>query len=1107
MEISLEGFSIREYTSKIRDSNVEKCWPFDGNPNKECLPPLSIKKFKWWSHELESGIGKPEVVLQELNEEEEEKETRNMMNCPVCLSFKASTLNAISAHVDSCLSQASKKERKKMRMVEGEMAAKGTKAKQPKKRSITEIFAVAPQVEDMEFDDYDSEDDDKSEENLRVVDIIANVKRKKRKSKENIADLLKIVKKSMKKKTVSSKKGNSPKKENVLRLKGSLQLGLVRKLNSSVSGKSLVSRTKASPKSKKWKRASLLTKQCPKGTGNAVNSILKKNKTASAKTSTVGNVQGVERTKHSRPGEKHVQFSGKRFAYGHSSSSGYLPDSTVLSSMNHQLEKWDHVARTTHMTIVETERRNESAASVVDGGGFEPMNENEGLDERNGHSFIPTFSSSYCRNGQDNGQYFPIESVRLPRDIPLQSQNVARNSSYGRIPGGDIFYQGDATSVPDSCTAPIDRYAAVGSRLNSDVVSLASTSAYSNEKERCQQVFSRDSSENLNRLDLQYSSSLQLSPNDLLTSICSLVDQNQRNPPVYRNDLVMDDFIGLPLNSQGELVKMGSRGKERLNRVKNHSIVHPSTNIRADNIVHPETSSDHFDKDDYVQTQVVKERFRLFPEQSNFKNSDMPTEIGFTEARDTIRREGKGNIQSVHQLGLDLNQMNISSCRCSEYTQKQLEKEKVIWVENDDGSFIPTKQPTMRLMGQDVTVGRSNKDIIGSEDGKVWTDKNVIKEHSPTMAVENSSVSRNFQMERSTLKASTVQSRESQGNACVLLRNDIDPMYAQSYHNWRPNLLPQLASETYPFSYPFAPDGSMNNTLRLPGTDIYGAESHCQCMPLSSTQLLYNQGLSRGCSSFQFPFTSQVCGECFPPSQAQSYSNVLPHWMLNGSQQQGSPLISSQYDADINSNPHSFSRFGFPSIPSPPYQTSLSSQPSQHARFIPRAHDSSSPYSVQRPLIPVPPGFKNNSSINTSYRNMINLKNKLKPLGIKRNRKRPGEQTDSSTTFSKRPTLEIPMEPRDVIGVDKERSSMELNIVGDNRRDGSETSPMVCSSNRESLSRLGPVKLSAGAKHILKPSLNTDQQESRSIHSSIPIESLSNSRNDAQKNPLKIYKL
>ncbi|KAL5731125.1 hypothetical protein ACHQM5_003883 [Ranunculus cassubicifolius] len=124
-------------------------------------------------------------------------------------------------------------------------------------------------------------------------------------------------------------------------------------------------------------------------------------------------MQGVERTKHSRPGEKHVQFSSKRFTHGHSSCSGYLPDSTILSSVNHQLEKWDHAAPTTHMTIVENGRRNESAANVMDGGDFEPMNENEGLDERNGHSFIPTFSSSYYRNGQNNEQYFPVESVML----------------------------------------------------------------------------------------------------------------------------------------------------------------------------------------------------------------------------------------------------------------------------------------------------------------------------------------------------------------------------------------------------------------------------------------------------------------------------------------------------------------------------------------------------------------------------------------------------------------------------------------------------------------------------------------------------------------------
>ncbi|CAA7060731.1 unnamed protein product [Microthlaspi erraticum] len=62
MAVDCEGFSIREYTRNIRSVEVRKCWPFSGDVTGELiqslLPPITVVKFRWWSHELASLLTK-----------------------------------------------------------------------------------------------------------------------------------------------------------------------------------------------------------------------------------------------------------------------------------------------------------------------------------------------------------------------------------------------------------------------------------------------------------------------------------------------------------------------------------------------------------------------------------------------------------------------------------------------------------------------------------------------------------------------------------------------------------------------------------------------------------------------------------------------------------------------------------------------------------------------------------------------------------------------------------------------------------------------------------------------------------------------------------------
>ena len=96
-----------------------KCWPFDHNDGdivESMLPPITVQKFKWWSNELELILKKNSNVDPESSEK---------------LHFKRTPTKSKA------------------------------KSRAPKKRSIVEIFTVAPQVE-RAHDDYEDDDDDDS---------------------------------------------------------------------------------------------------------------------------------------------------------------------------------------------------------------------------------------------------------------------------------------------------------------------------------------------------------------------------------------------------------------------------------------------------------------------------------------------------------------------------------------------------------------------------------------------------------------------------------------------------------------------------------------------------------------------------------------------------------------------------------------------------------------------------------------------------------------------------------------------------------------------------------------------------------------------------------
>ncbi|GFS45417.1 hypothetical protein Acr_00g0095960 [Actinidia rufa] len=199
MAVAFEGFSIREYASMMRDVDVAKSWPFGGESADEIrtvLPPITVKKFRWWSDELELlGRSEERSKICEQNVDQEEIEVNPELS-EMVLGDKLIQSREIKMKKSS---------------------------RTPKKRSIVEIFAVAPQVERVDDDDDDEEEvcsEEKETHNSKVLalaDVVCYLESKgktkkmmAKKKKPNLKD--EAMRKLKKQKRMSKAKKNGLKK-------------------------------------------------------------------------------------------------------------------------------------------------------------------------------------------------------------------------------------------------------------------------------------------------------------------------------------------------------------------------------------------------------------------------------------------------------------------------------------------------------------------------------------------------------------------------------------------------------------------------------------------------------------------------------------------------------------------------------------------------------------------------------------------------------------------------------------------------------------------------------------------------------------------------------
>ncbi|KAB2011242.1 hypothetical protein ES319_D09G006900v1 [Gossypium barbadense] len=1232
MAVVFEGFSIREYASKMRSIDVVKCWPFsgaasssssssddddddddDGNRKiskqtmESFLPPITVTKFRWWSEELDrlkstelaniqSSSNQSDFLQVNLHVGEKSDEGPDMLECPVCGAFAASTVNALNAHVDSCLAQASRKERRQMRM-----SIKGTKSRTPKKRSITEIFAVAPQIHKVDALDDENLLDEGENGSLEELNckIEKPKKKKKKKKKKKVEIVNKFMNKRRKLKTHKNKKQDEliANKENGSKLKPQTPVNFNRKLNNtlcnrgsnaiSILGEKPSLKCMSAKKKSKVVQASKLIVEREKPS-SSVRGILKNpGNSSSGQNSARCNLRATTQAstcgiQHS---VRHVSFSGKDDILGprkkHVASlekniCHVDLDSFELSEKGHQ----NDTDKGFPAREINTSDDEDVSFSTGNGIAVQAMKGKQLLPDIHYNVDIPKFLGP-CILSQEKANQFSDQSLP-PGQVVIDSGNLHMSNQGNQTtfcsppftvaprlfsavkeiqnPFVNSEVCGGVSTTLNSSSQFVDYFGdhnpevAISSKANPRVSLHPSSSAFALSKNVSETApfTSQFASGNVSGHALSHQPLYCLAPNELRGRLCPFLDCKQKNVAI-REKCRDEDFFGLPLNSLGELVQTNSNAKGEFDQLKKPG-PGPGSSNNVNNLVFPRSTDDHsiMKGKHYIGSALPNNQLSLFPAQNHMKENatlHSSARLGASELHGhrkygyCTKSDRRCNCSDC-LMDSDINLINISFTGCGQYDQFWNRKEKDVShaMENAEKMLLNSPTPTMRLMGKDVTICQSSNERQGLADAP------------KSIGLQNSCVDKHFQQEW-LLDPAPGKCKETSVRQFEIARNQAFPRnvlikphesnFFQPGINWQANPEFQnsssitIARDPNPsschFSHPHTshaiydnggdfqePFISRTETLRVSSLLPAVSASHRNSQNINgnSVELESNSNLlNAGKSSFNFPFLHPDNVEHVQPSWCRDSSKSLIPWLLQATQQVQAPSTPSQLFPDVGGicHPHT-ARTSFlinrmvPHFPIASYD---------HNPMIPYSHMESSvgqPSLAHSPLIPSLPVIKP-TSVTLSQRNGIKFKDRMKskfvstrdPDVCQNSRKRPAVKEDYLMKPIKLPNLGIRDNSRAETQLTRENfndiqcnmGTLELEperneesvggwILNESQYDGLGLSAGIDSSKVDAygVTRLGPIKLSPGVKHILKPSQKVDQDNSRLIHSTIPFASV-----------------
>ncbi|CAN6443572.1 unnamed protein product [Victoria cruziana] len=597
-----------------------------------------------------------------------------------------------------------------------------------------------------------------------------------------------------------------------------------------------------------------------------------------------------------------------------------------------------------------------------------------------------------------------------------------------------------------------------------------------------------------------------------------------------RERFVNDDFIGLPLNSQGGLTQLHDH------ILRKHTVVSGPTNaFRLCNTIESGDASGRSSDG----PGAYKHDLNLFSNKRHHKMNDLLNMASQTKSHLL-------ELKNLEQAETDLESKILFGFgpRQTYLPLDHKGKEKT-----NDGNFSSALQsnslPTVRLMGKTVTVGRSSSADEGSKDHIMWSDKEVIAQHSLPFTVSSNFV-RN-------------QSLESE----QIIHPAPEPILAASQFNHKPQLVPKdsvpsvigrIGSKYHHASHSVASHTAVEHPLQILGTHLTGKEpthaSHLRSTILSGPSQAINHAEHvnyRTASAIGLPTPTTDRQTSFQFSCPCPGTSYMPPWLLSSTIKE-TKLPSSQ----THSGPTC--RQYFCSLPSSSFSPSEQCTVTPFSSTLQRPRLDSSllaPYHGLRP-----PSISHNRNLSHSFpEHPCSFSSPHNPqllqgysgsepgcsfigsgsiCSISKKRKSalsPGSKctsqskklkkkhnvtanangnTSESSSFRKTEVVKTQT------GITKKKQQQEylhydasapaLSIC----RDGSVGSGLYGSMNcfkASPMTRSGPIKLSAGAKHILKPGQKVDKVNSTLTHSTLPFAGKSSSKGlDLKKKIARIYK-
>ncbi|XP_022989178.1 uncharacterized protein LOC111486332 isoform X1 [Cucurbita maxima] len=1000
------AFSIREYALKMRGKDLtRRSWPFSEKVKEEVaealLPPISVAKFRWWSQELQ--ILKSNKVVEDSKVDK---------ICPVCGVFVTATVNAMSAHIDGCLAPTTKEKRKNKAGGGGAAAFLKAKSRPPKKRSIAEIFAVAPPVETMTMI-HDCEGEKVSGKQRNGDKIKAT----------SLATTLVSAMKTMKANNNNNNKNKEFGHEQLCKKGHRNHKGVL-----VCCKKPCFKRLSRQKMQKPVKKSNVVAKQ--QRAVPPIRSILKHSVTNSSSTNFKCSDQVINNG--SRKSDRRVSFSDKKDVLGPSTTCVQTGGSPFQDSEGNT----NSGESNTGVDSMEVGINNDRSHPCWDG-------VNHSAEKSiSVNRVIPHENSLHLF---DHPQKLPSVHSAIPSLLAAQEERQYGHDAHSFC-GKSVDY----------LITPMNGVAALSENAAGRFLNLAESSA-------------KDTRSSL--------------PNW------------EQSMVAYKEKGVNDGFFCLPLNSKGELIQLNSgliNGFDQMNDTSNTMVC--SSRIPGCGLVLPRSARDCFIDNQklLVDTELTGNQLSLFPLHSNMQENQRYLSAGFDVTETGISRTADIRLQNSER-----------GTECGRFFHSNL-MDPPFNPENSSSLLPNPARQTMRLMGKDVAVGGNGKKVVEPEVINFWKNTSLFENCLTNSIQENPMRKRNYLEDTLFYPAGFHSNQVAQRS---LLPNApqgryphprVDRKNSIMYHRSDSVInLNERFNNIHSFS-PLPTDQAFNMALNFEAPFFSGSQAvRLSAQPSTfstSFELGFNQNNLHPAElgNINFPFL-QPADESHVQHPRFHSSKSLPPWMLHGHKREDVPTASSKL-ADINGYYYPFIASG----------ADVRISPSAHQLNEAGYPRSTTPSHLQMKNIPVSTSFHqpisisprvHSPSIRTSYEDRLKFKSlEMNNAGV-------------LPRWTQRKLIDdVQSNPRTAAKIIANWDKA-VNSAG-NMSNMSQTDGIVNEAPKgECMARRGPIKLTAGAKHILKPSQRMDLEYNKPTYSTVPSAGLAQcvSLVESQKKSTKVY--